>query len=137
MGYIFPTRYVFRLSIHVPTTNIIIAGLHIAQVHAIFDLLLQFCQLPHLLAYIKWFMTLGQLNLVTGMYSIQHSKCHYHPNAEIVVVDQIVCSAHLMGKSGQELNCNWMMSNVMEKAEVFWVNSYIDMFIATLSSRLI
>ncbi|KAF8230444.1 hypothetical protein L208DRAFT_1281717, partial [Tricholoma matsutake] len=114
-------------------------GLRIAQVHAIFNLPPQFGRLPHPLAYIEWFMTLGQLDPVTGMYSIQHLMCHRCPNAEIVAVDWIVHSAHLMGKSGRELNHNWTTSNVLEKAEVFWVNPYIniDMFIATLPSRLI
>ena len=113
--------------------SIVITGLCIAQVHAIFNLPPQFGQLPHLLVYIEWFMALGQINPVTGMYSVQHSTCHHHPNAKIVVVDCIVQSAHLMAKSGHELNRDWTTSNVLEKAEIFWVNPYInvDMFIVT------
>ncbi|KAF8228356.1 hypothetical protein L208DRAFT_1049803, partial [Tricholoma matsutake] len=68
----------------------------------------------HPLAYIEWFMALGQLDPVTRMYSIQHSTHHHHLNAEIVAVDCIVCSAHLMGKSGWEVNLNWTMSNILE-----------------------
>ncbi|KAF8223355.1 hypothetical protein L208DRAFT_1317169, partial [Tricholoma matsutake] len=102
-----------------------IAGLPIAQVHAIFNLPPQFGQLPHPLAYIEWFTTLSQLDPVTGMYSIQHLRHHRCPNAEIIAVDWIVHSANLMGKSNWELNSNQMTSNVLEKAEVFWVNPYI------------
>ncbi|KAF8223246.1 hypothetical protein L208DRAFT_1317850, partial [Tricholoma matsutake] len=91
-------------------------SLHVAQVCAIFNLPPQFSQLPHPLAYIKWFTALGQLDRVTGMYSVHHSTCHHRPNAKIIAVDHIFRSAHLMGKSGQEINCNWMTSNILEKA---------------------
>jgi hypothetical protein len=102
--------------------SIVITGLRVARVRAIFNLPLQFGQLPHPLAYIEWFTALGQLDRVTGMYSIRHSTRHHRPNAEIIAVDRIVRSAHLMGKSGQEINRNWTTSNVLEKAEIFWVN---------------
>ncbi|KAF8221261.1 hypothetical protein L208DRAFT_1217826, partial [Tricholoma matsutake] len=66
----------------------------------------------HPLAYIEWFTALGQLDRVTGMYSICHSTHHHHPNAKIIPVNHIVRSAHLMGKSGQEMNHTWMTSNI-------------------------
>lgn len=108
-------------------------GLRVARVRVIFDLPPQFGRLPHPLAYIEWFTALGHPDPVTGMYSVRHSTRHRRPNAEIISVDRIVRSAHLMGKSGRQLNRNWTTSNVLEKAEVFWVNPYIniDMFIAT------
>src|ERR1700733_9757889 len=113
--------------------SIVITGLRVARVRAIFNLPPQFGQLPHPLAYVEWFTALGQLDRVTGMYSIRHSTCHHRPNAEIIAVDRIVPSAHLMGKSGREINCNWTTSNILQKAEVFWVNPYIntDMFVVT------
>jgi hypothetical protein len=48
-------------------------------------------------------------------------------------VDHIVQSAHLMGKGGQELNKNWITDNVLDRADSFWVNPYInlDMFVVT------
>lgn len=108
-------------------------GLRIARVRVIFDLPPQFGQLGHPLAYIEWFTALGHQDPVTGMYSIRHSTRHRHPNAIIVGVDRIVRSAHLMGKAGREINGNWTTSNIVDEAEVFWVNPYIniDTFMVT------
>lgn len=104
-----------------------------AQVRAIFDLPPQFGNSPLPLAYIEWFTPLGKPDPVSGMYNIRRSTRSRHPNAEIVPVDRIVRSAHLMGKGGRELDKNWTTDNVLDKADSFWVNPYInlDMFVVT------
>lgn len=107
------------------------SGLLVAQVRVIFDLPPQFGQIDKPLAYIEWFTPLGMPDNVTGMFTVQRSTCGHCPNAEIVTVDWIVRSCHLIGKCGRNIDKTWLKDNVLEKANSFWVNHYIhtDMFI--------
>ncbi|KIJ09146.1 hypothetical protein PAXINDRAFT_42531, partial [Paxillus involutus ATCC 200175] len=48
-------------------------GLHVAQVHVIFKLPLQFGQYSCPLAYVEWFTPLQGLDLIVGMYQVSRS----------------------------------------------------------------
>lgn len=106
-------------------------GLRVAQVRVIFDLPPQFGHLNQPLAYIEWFTPLGTPDRVSGMHNIRRSTRGHRPNAEIITVDRIVRSCHLVGKCGRNIDKAWSTDTVLEKATSFWVNHYIhtDMFV--------
>ncbi|KAF8152479.1 hypothetical protein B0H34DRAFT_784587 [Crassisporium funariophilum] len=110
-------------------------GLRVAQVRVIFNLPRQFGEFRHPLAYIEWFTMLGTPDRVTGMHLVKRSTRGHRRNAEIVSVDRIVRSCHLMGKCGREVDRGWTTDNVLEEAGAFWVNPYItvDKFVVTRS----
>jgi len=55
-------------------------GLHVAQVHAIFNLPAHYGSEDHLLTYIEWFRPLYTCNPLTNMYRLHHStvNCQWH-----------------------------------------------------------
>ncbi|GLB39849.1 putative zn-finger domain-containing protein [Lyophyllum shimeji] len=110
-------------------------GLRVAQVRVIFNLPRQFGEFRHPLAYIEWFTPLGTPDRVTGMHLVKRSTRAHRRNAEIISVDRIVRSCHLMAKCGREVDRGWTTDNVLEEAAAFWVNPYItvDEFVMTWS----
>ncbi|KAK6971368.1 hypothetical protein R3P38DRAFT_2587286, partial [Favolaschia claudopus] len=47
-------------------------------------------------------------------------------NAAVVSVEHIVRTCHLMGKCGKQIDRKWTMDNVIDTANHFYFNSYID-----------
>jgi hypothetical protein len=101
-------------------------GLRVGQVRVIFNLPPQFGSYPHPLAYVEWFTPLRTKDPVTGMYSISRSTRLGRRNAEVVSVTCIVRACHLVGKTGREIDHKWTTENILEEANTFWVNNYID-----------
>jgi hypothetical protein len=101
-------------------------GLRVGQVRVIFQLPPQFGRYPHPLAYVEWFTALRTKDKVTGMYSITRSTRLGRRNAEVISVTCIVRACHLVGKTGREIDRTWTTDKVLEEANTFWVNNYID-----------
>ncbi|KAI6043565.1 hypothetical protein EDC04DRAFT_2866246 [Pisolithus marmoratus] len=94
-----------------------LTGLHIAQVWVIFALphyypkaLLVWNLTP--LAYIEWFMPVHSHESASDMYIISHSTCMQYCFTEIIPVEHIVCSCHLIPDFGKEKDSRWMAANV-------------------------
>lgn len=134
-----PSSYQVSSSLHgkcfsLPTEKHVsspLTGLRVAQIRIIFNLPPQFGRHTKPLAYIEWFTPLGTPDPVTGMYTVRRSTRARRPNAEIISVDRIVRSCHLMGKCGRQIDTTWTTENVLDKAASFWFNPYIhtDMFL--------
>ncbi|KAH7918566.1 hypothetical protein BV22DRAFT_1024391 [Leucogyrophana mollusca] len=101
-------------------------GLSIAQVRLIFHLPAHFGHVRHLLAYVEWFTPLRRLDDTTGMYVVSRSTRQRRCYASIVSVAAIVRNCHLIAKCGREIDSNWTSTNVLERADQFFVNKYID-----------
>ncbi|KAH7910151.1 hypothetical protein BJ138DRAFT_969506, partial [Hygrophoropsis aurantiaca] len=102
------------------------ADLCAAQVRVLFHLPPQFGPCKHPLAYIEWFTPLQRFDPVAGMYIVSRSTRQHRRHAAVVSVDRIVRNCHLIAKCGREISGDWTTDNVLERANQFFVNSYID-----------
>ncbi|KAJ7174921.1 Zn-finger domain-containing protein [Mycena filopes] len=102
-----------------------IVGLRPAQIRVIFKLPPQFGQYAHPLAYIEWFTNFNRPDPTTGMYTTHRSTRFHRRNAAVVSVEHIVRGCHLMAKCGEKIEPTWTSFNVLEKAEMFYVNPYV------------
>ena len=78
------------------------------------------------LAYVKWFTPLGLPESTTGMHVVKRSTRHHKRNLEIISINDIICSCHLMAKCGTQVDKSFTTDNVLEKATQFYLNPYID-----------
>ncbi|KAI0085458.1 hypothetical protein BDY19DRAFT_896743 [Irpex rosettiformis] len=115
------------------TMGTALSGLRVAQVKAIF------CLPPHFtggqstatepLAYIEWLTPFRAHNGPNGLMSITRSTRMHRPHAEIILVDRIVRSCHLIPHFGRTKEPGWTSENVAELCRVFWFNHYLDFHI--------
>ena len=54
--------------------------------------------------------------------SIRSGKVH----AEIINLERVVRSCHLIPKFGSKIDSQWNQANVLDKASSFYLNKYID-----------
>ncbi len=92
----------------------------------IFTLPPQFSKYDHPLAYVEWFTPLGQPDPGTGMRPIRRSTRQLRRNASILSVDRISRGCHLIAKVGSQISAEWNSDNVLEMAQSFYVNHYVD-----------
>ena len=93
----------------------------------IFDLPPQFgLDISGPLVYVEWFTPLGQLDLTSGMHLIKRSTRQHKRNSEIVSINDVVGSCHLMAKCGTQIDRSFSTDDVLEKATQFYVNPYIN-----------
>ncbi|KAK0485526.1 hypothetical protein EDD18DRAFT_1083189 [Armillaria luteobubalina] len=101
-------------------------GLHVGQVHVIFNLPEQLGTFPHPLAYIEWFTPLHKLDNCVGMFKVQRST---HGSqwlrASIIPVTYISQSCQLSPYFGHSMDCTWSSNNVLDLCQSFHVNSYL------------
>jgi hypothetical protein len=83
------------------------------------------------LAYVEWYTPFSKapLDLNSRLFRI---KRLYDPNgvqkASIIPIEHIRQSVHLFPKFGPIAPVQWTSSNVLDKAEVFYVNPFTDRF---------
>jgi hypothetical protein len=83
------------------------------------------------LVYVEWFTPLGHPDLATGMYIVKRSTRQHSRNSGIISIDDIVRGCHLMAKWGSHVDTS-ISDEVLEKANQFYVNPYIDVDMFTL-----
>ena len=104
-----------------------------AQIRLIFNLPPQFGHFPHPLAYVEWFTNLGSPDLLTGLHSVTRSTRQGKRNAEVISVDRIYRSCHLIPRFGAAINSSLTADNVLEQSTIqFFVNPYINIDTFTL-----
>ena len=59
------------------------------------------------------------------MHIVKHSTCHHKRNAKIIPISDLAGSCHLMAKCGTKIDNSFTTGDVLEKANVFYVNPYI------------
>jgi hypothetical protein len=101
--------------------------LRVAQVKVIFNLPQQFGAHAHPLAYVEWFTRIGTPETASGMSVIPRSTQNLRPNAEVVSLEQLTRGCHLIGKAGATLDPTWNADNILDKADSFYLNSYIHL----------
>ncbi|KAJ4463313.1 hypothetical protein C8J55DRAFT_494445 [Lentinula edodes] len=100
-------------------------GLHVAQVHAIFDLPSQLGSFPHPLAYVEWFTPLRKLDKVTQMYRVERSMRGKIHNSSIIPITYIACSCHLVPFYGKHADPSWSSEKVLDQCQHFYLNPYL------------
>ncbi|KAI6027245.1 hypothetical protein EDC04DRAFT_2573072 [Pisolithus marmoratus] len=78
------------------------------------------------LAYIEWFMPFHSHEPASDMYIIScstHMQCCF---TEIIPVECIIHSCHLIPDFGKEKDSRWMAANVGLVCDQFFVNPYIN-----------
>lgn len=100
----------------------------------IFKLPSQYGSSQHLLAYVEWFRPLRSRDAATGMYKIRRATANRKRQAEIVSVHRLWQGCHLAPKfpsrsSETLLPVSWTSHNVLELAEDFYLNHYINFYL--------
>ncbi|KLO11903.1 hypothetical protein SCHPADRAFT_799899, partial [Schizopora paradoxa] len=82
-------------------------GLRVARVKVIFSLPEEISPCETRLAYVEWFRPLRAVDATTKMHSITYAKHGGMTSAEIVPLDDIVQSIHLIPKFGATMDPSW------------------------------
>ncbi|KAI5992962.1 hypothetical protein EDD15DRAFT_2167664 [Pisolithus albus] len=99
----------------------------VAQVRVVFKLPDHLGTYPYPLAYVECFTALQRRDPVSGLYVITRSTCNHSRNVSVISVDRIIRPCHLQARCGKEISRDWTAASAIEKANSFYVNSYIDL----------
>lgn len=80
----------------------------------------------HPLAYVEWLTPFGAVDIASGLHTVTRSTRMHQPYAEIIEVDRILRSCHLVPMFGRVIEPSWTAENVVELCRSFYVNHYID-----------
>ncbi|KIJ59346.1 hypothetical protein HYDPIDRAFT_100858 [Hydnomerulius pinastri MD-312] len=109
-------------------------GYRVAQVRAIFSLtdkaksalFPHHVNLPTHLTYIEWFTPFTAPEANHGLYKVSRSVRSRERVTSIIYVVDIRRSVHLIPRFGRVAPADWTSSNVLEKCNTFFVNSFSD-----------
>ena len=114
------------------------SGLRAARVKVIFTLPGRFSPIPTWLAYVDWYRPFRQVDPATGLHVIMPSRRSGQLNSEIIPLDDICQSIHLIPRFGTDMDESWTKWNVFDKCDKFLVNHWINIqtfFIFHANSR--
>ena len=106
-------------------------GLCVARVRILFKLpKVYHLTTVHSLAYIKWYTPFGTLDAETGMFVVKLSARSHHVHSEVIEINRIVHSMHLLPKYRRKVNPGWTSQNVADHCWAFFTSPYsnIHMF---------
>lgn len=113
-----------------------IVRLQIACVKCVFALTLRFSELPLRLAYVEWFKPLRRPDVHSHPFTISPSMRQGQPRVEIVLLEDIIQSIHLIPKFGTDKDPPLTAWNVFERAKEFHIKSSINFHTYFLFHRL-
>jgi hypothetical protein len=88
---------------------------------------LQHPRLPNKLAYIEWFTPFRAPHSDSGLYPVIRASRNNSPVSEIIPIDSIVSSCHLIPKFGTKFHpAKWDADTVLEECKSFFLNKYIN-----------
>ncbi|KAG1734399.1 uncharacterized protein EDB91DRAFT_1238423 [Suillus paluster] len=112
-------------------------GLWLAQIRAIFKLPCHYGKFPHPLVYVKWFRPLHDPEPATNLYQLARSTRNQRCFASVISVQDLLQAAHLMARFGSsKVDVSWINGDVLELADEFYVNPYINFHIFDTIERL-
>ncbi|KAG1798045.1 hypothetical protein EV424DRAFT_1352616 [Suillus variegatus] len=112
-------------------------GLWLAQICAIFKLSSQYGEFPHPLAYIEWFRPLREPEAATRLYRVAWSTRNQQRFAAVISVQDLLQGGHLFPRFGSgKVDVSWINSDVLELANEFYVNPYINFYLFDTMERL-
>jgi hypothetical protein len=104
-------------------------GLRVAQLRAIFTLPghLQHAHLPNKLAYVEWFTPFRAPHLDSGLFPVTRASRNNEPVSEIIPLDSIISSCHLIPRFGTNFHpAKWDSDNALEECKSFFLNKYLS-----------
>jgi hypothetical protein len=104
-------------------------GLRVAQLRVIFALPehLQHPLLPNKLAYVDWFTPFRIPHPDSGLFPVYRTSRNNQPISEIIPLDSIVSSCHLIPRFGTKyLPAKWDADSVLEQCKSFFLNKYLN-----------
>ena len=102
-------------------------GLCIAHVSVLFKLPKVYrLTTVHPLAYIEWYAPFGTLDAEMGMFIVKPSTQSHHVHGEVIEINWIVRSMHLLPKYGRKVNPGWTSQNVADHCQAFFTSPYSD-----------
>jgi hypothetical protein len=104
-------------------------GLRVAQLRVIFALPehLRHSHLPDKLAYVEWFTQFRAPHPDSGLLSVSRTSRNNGPISEIIPLNSIVSSCHLIPRFGTKyLPAKWDSDSVLEECRSFFLNKYIS-----------
>jgi len=104
-----------------------ILAIHIVRVRVIFKLPDHLGLYPHPLAYVEWFTSLRRRNPISGQYIVTRSTRNHRRNVSVISADRFARACHLQAQCGRYISSDWSSGNVLDMANTFHVNSYIDL----------
>ncbi|KZT23234.1 hypothetical protein NEOLEDRAFT_1149515 [Neolentinus lepideus HHB14362 ss-1] len=67
-------------------------------------------------AYVEWFTPFSAVDPTTKMHSVSRSTRNGHRNTEVITMDHIVGSCHLIPKFGTKVDLRWTAENVLDES---------------------
>jgi hypothetical protein len=116
------------------TTGAALQGLRATQVCVIFDLPPQFlpvssssqeCSTSVQLAYIEWFKPFRRPDPLTTMFTLSRATRNKQSFAEVIPLDRIVGSIHLVLRFGTHVDRCWKHDSVVKDCARFFFNKWI------------
>jgi hypothetical protein len=104
-------------------------GLRVAQLRVIFALPehLRHSHLPEKLAYVDWFTPFRTPHTDSGLFPVSRTSRNNGPISEIIPLDSIVSSCHLIPRFGTKyLPAKWDSDSVLEECKSFFLNKYLN-----------
>ena len=100
-------------------------GISVVQVCVIFVLPVKY-EYRQPLAYIEFFTGTHVLSAHSQMYQVRHAYQAQERKAAVIKLDCIRSGCHLIPKFGLEIDNTWTATNVLEKCNNFYVNTYLS-----------
>ena len=104
-------------------------GLRVAQLRVIFTLPghLQHAHLPNKLAYVEWFTPFRAPHPDSGLFPVTRASRNNGPVSEIIPLDSIILSCHLIPRFGTNFHpAKWGSDNALEECKSFFLNKYLN-----------
>jgi hypothetical protein len=101
----------------------------VAQLRVIFTLPehLRHPRLHNKLAYVEWFTPFRAPHPDSGLFPVSRASQNNGPVSEVIPVDSIVSSCHLIPKFGTKFHpSKWDSGNVLEECKSFFLNKYLN-----------
>ncbi|EIN11500.1 hypothetical protein PUNSTDRAFT_33358, partial [Punctularia strigosozonata HHB-11173 SS5] len=104
------------------------SGLQAAQVHAIFDLPQYFIRSSARvrLAYIQWFRPFNGPDEPSGMFTATRAMRGGQPVGEVIPLDRIAGSCHLIPQFGTKTDTSWTREAVLTQCKRVYLNPWIN-----------
>jgi hypothetical protein len=110
------------------TVGTALAGLRAARVRAIFSLPDRFRTpgRPTVVAYVQWYTPFRAPDPIHGLRTITRATRNRRPFAEVISIDRIARSCHLLPSFGRHADRSWHSDNVHDNCNTFHLNTWID-----------
>lgn len=99
-------------------------GLRVGRIKVIFTLSPRISTIAERLAYVEWFRPFREKERATGLYTVSPAIRNHQRVADVVPLERIARSCHLVPKFGTRIEVT--QSSTFVDASTFYLNPWID-----------